>query len=1229
MGTSVNPYGKFFLVFVATGIGFLILVNGYFYLRHEQYVLRKERYNELKAIVDLKIDQIMTWRHETFGYPYATYRNSFFEDNIENFIFKGRNEALKNSILEQFSVMRLQSGYENIFLTSPSGELLFAVDATLKAVDLPTKKFIAEAVVKQKVSSTDLFYCSLHRKIHYDIVVPVMNRNNVSIASIVFRVDPAMTFYPIVQSWPTPSKTSEILIIRKSDDSVLFLSELRFRKNSALKLKFPLTNTILPAAQAVLGYEGFLEGKDYRNAEVLSYLCKLPGTPWFMVAKVDRKEVFSELNYRAATVMIVVIVLIILVSVTISRFYYSRQRNIYRELFLNEKRLVEMKEEYRTMLYSIGDGVITTDTNGIIRHMNPVAEKLTGWMEAEAKGIGLNDVFRLVQEKTNDRIDVPFERVIEEGAIANIADKAMIISTSGMKTPAAGNYAPIFDVSKKIIGGVLVFQDQENMREAGRKLENSEVRYRRLFETAKNGMLILNAETGSILDVNPFLVEMLGYSHDHYVGKNMWDLGCFRNIADSREKFLELQHKRYIRYEDIPLETFTGKQIDVEFISNVYEVDQKKVIQCNIRDITERKLAEVALKESSNKIRSLAENIPGYVAYVNADTLKYEFVNDAFIKSFQIAHEKIIGSHLSEFFPNPAYQDTLKHVEAVKTGKSVTFESVFHLDGYQSWFEIHFAPVFDANMHVSSIVMLSFNITERKQAENALKESESRYRNLVELLQTGIVLHDEGIVIFANSAAANIMNVGRSGAMITGKPILDYIHPDYRETIQKRIIYSLEENTAVPLMEAVFLRNDGSPITVEVTSIPFLFQGKKVMLSVFNDISRRKEAEEALGKSLAMYKLLSENMTDIVWLMDFNLKVNYISPSAFILRGFTVEELMELPLEKQLAPESLAIAMSALQQLLQELSANPGYSDIPTYEFEFYRKDGSTVWLENTFSIIRDINGVPVSILGEGRDITERRQIQEKIKNLNTELEQRVIERTAALQAINRELEAFSYSVSHDLRAPLRAIDGFTSILVEDYEPNFDDEGKKLCARIKENTQKMGQLIDDLLAFSRLGRRDITLSRINMKGLAGSVYKELTTLKMRHEIDFQLGELDAISGDRVLLHQVWYNLIANAIKFSSHCEQTVISISGYRDKNRIVYCVRDHGAGFDMKYIDKLFGVFQRLHSVKEFEGTGVGLAIVQRIINRHGGEVWAEGEVGEGAAFYFALPVKAIGGES
>lgn len=249
-------------------------------------------------------------------------------------------------------------------------------------------------------------------------------------------------------------------------------------------------------------------------------------------------------------------------------------------------------------------------------------------------------------------------------------------------------------------------------------------------------------------------------------------------------------------------------------------------------------------------------------------------------------------------------------------------------------------------------------------------------------------------------------------------------------------------------------------------------------------------------------------------------------------------------------------------------------------------------------------------------EVAERKRAAAEIEALNASLTQRAAE----LEAANQELASFSYSVSHDLRTPLRAVDGFSRILQEDYAGKLDAEGGRLLAVIRDSTQRMGKLIDDLLEFSRVGRKPLATAGIDMKRLVEDVVKDVSAASERPpRID--LGALPPAQGDASMLRQVWANLLANAVKFSSKSELPLIEVSGCESEGEIVYCIKDNGAGFDMEYYGKLFGVFQRLHSALEFSGTGVGLAIVQRIVTRHGGRVWAEGRVGKGATFFFSLP--------
>jgi light-regulated signal transduction histidine kinase (bacteriophytochrome) len=298
--------------------------------------------------------------------------------------------------------------------------------------------------------------------------------------------------------------------------------------------------------------------------------------------------------------------------------------------------------------------------------------------------------------------------------------------------------------------------------------------------------------------------------------------------------------------------------------------------------------------------------------------------------------------------------------------------------------------------------------------------------------------------------------------------------------------------------------------------------------------------------------------------------------------------------------------------------ASHGIEDI--YELTKIRKDGSRFPAMVSVTALRDAQNGIIGYLLIGTDNTARRKAEEAVRQLYAELEQRVIQRTAELEAANKELEAFSYSVSHDLRTPLRAVDGYSQAVLEDYGPQLPEEGRRYLQTIREGAQRMGALIDDLLTFARLNRQELNKQTIDTGSLVHGALDELGSPWPDRQVEILVGNLPASSGDPALLKQVWLNLFSNALKYTRKRKKSVVTIGCMKTNGADTFFVRDNGTGFDMRYADKLFGVFQRLHRAEDYEGTGVGLAIVQRIVHRHGGRVWADAAIDCGATFYFTL---------
>jgi len=495
------------------------------------------------------------------------------------------------------------------------------------------------------------------------------------------------------------------------------------------------------------------------------------------------------------------------------------------------------------------------------------------------------------------------------------------------------------------------------------------------------------------------------------------------------------------------------------------------------------------------------------------------------------------------------------------------------------------------------------DITERKQVESAAAQLAA----IVETSDDAIIGKDlQGVVASWNVGAEKLF--GYQACEIVGQPIMRLIPPE-RHQEEEEILNRVKRGESVKHFDTERVCKDGSMVPISVTVSPIKNSNGKIIgaSKVARDITERKLAEEALRASEARYRMLFDYAPDGIVIVDS--KGYYLDANASICRtlGYTRDEFIGLNASDVVAPEEIP----HIGQALDVIKTKSEYQR----EWQFRRKDGSVFAVDTIATAMPDGN-----LLAMIRDITERKQAQEAIHQLNSELEQRVIERTVQLEAANKELEAFSYSVSHDLRAPLRAVDGFSQAVLEDYGPLLPEPCREDLQTIRNGAQKMGQLIDDLLTFSRLSRLPLSKSAVDTGKLVRSVLGELNYKQKGRQIDLRIAALAPCQADPALLKQVWVNLLSNALKYTGKREAAVIEIGCAREKGQNVYFVRDNGTGFDMQYAHKLFGVFQRLHRMEDYEGTGVGLAIVQRVIHRHGGRVWAESTVNRGATFYFTL---------
>jgi len=599
---------------------------------------------------------------------------------------------------------------------------------------------------------------------------------------------------------------------------------------------------------------------------------------------------------------------------------------------------------------------------------------------------------------------------------------------------------------------------------------------------------------------------------------------------------------------------------------------------------------------------------------------RLQWVNPKFGEIFGYEPEEIGDMEIRPLYANQEDYDRIgtEGYAQLTTGAVYSREVLMRKkDGAKIWCSVTGQAIDPHDLDQGSIWVLH-DITERKLAEQKLRESEYFLRKSQEVSHLGTFNYDLPADIWTSSPTLDEIFGIDAYYLRNANGWLELVVAEQRQEMDQYLKqHVVAERNRFEKEYRIVRPNDRQERWLfGLGELEFDGQGNALrLIGTIQDITESKAAAIALrnAKEFAENLIRTAN-TMIVWL-DADGRIMLFNEAAEQVTGYARSELSGKNWFDALVPRNrYPQAWTDFARLLNDGQKMSTESPVLTKagEERFIAWQNSGVYEE----------GKIVGTISFGMDVTGRRRAEEGIRQLNAELEHRVRERTAALEATNNELEAFSYSVSHDLRAPLRAIDGFTRILVEDHAKALDPEGRRVLDVISKESQRMGQLIDDLLAFSRLGRRALQPAEVDLTALAREIFKELTEHEPKRRLKLRLTPLPPAYADPSLIRQVLVNLLGNAVKYTRPRKVAEIQIGGAVQGPENVYYIKDNGAGFDMQYADKLFGVFQRLHSDDEFEGTGVGLALVQRIIRRHGGRVWAEGKVDEGATFFFTLPV-------
>ena len=699
-------------------ISIFLVIIGFLYFYYDLENLKKKKQQELITIANTKIQQILRWRNDEIAHALVLSESPFFSENIKLWM-ENNDSIIKKKLKKRLLIFKDAFGYTDIFITTKNAELVFSVSENTAEIDQTTENFILESGKNNEILVTDFYYCNIHKEIHYDIIAPILYDNQLS-AFLVLRINPQEFIYPLIQNWPTTSKTSETLIVRRDGDYVLFLNELRHMKNTALKLRFPLTRKDIPAVEAILGKTGIFEGNDYRGIKVLAVLNKIEPNNWYLITKVDSKEIYYEIYLREILGFLIFFLIIMICGIMMSGFYFARQKKLYEKMYLNEKRLTETTTEFMTILYSIGDAVITTDKHSCIRYMNHISEKLTGWTENEAKGKNLDDIFNIVDESTLKKVANPFDKIVKTGAVIGLANHTLLISRDGNSIPISDSGAPIRNEKNEITGVVLVFRDQTEEKEIQRKLIDNEKRFRNNLDNMIEGCQIIDKELKFIY-INKSAAGYWICEKEKAIGKSLLEIYPAINgteFYDDLNNCLKENKSVLKEYEIKNMDATNGW-----FEISIHPSPEGLFVV--LLDITERKKSEEIIrrnKELLEKTQSIAR-LGGWemdsskrISYWSDEMNKLHGIKSGYMVS-------VIDDYL-QFIHNDDRKDFKEKIETVRTsGKTLSVIYKTNPDYCKTRIinsTIHCVKSADGRMR--KLIGTCLDITEMKEAEAKIKK---------------------------------------------------------------------------------------------------------------------------------------------------------------------------------------------------------------------------------------------------------------------------------------------------------------------------------------------------------------------------------------------------------------------------------------------------------------------------------------------------------------------------
>jgi PAS domain S-box-containing protein len=1034
----------------------LVLVGGVWFYRAHNDHLRHGAEAQLAAIARLKMNEIANWRAERLAHAGVLMESPLFIGAAAAFLISANRED-SVPVLTRFKALCTHYKYHDALLVDPSGAILLRHGQTTLALHPDAQKALSLALGNRRAVLTDLHTAHSGGSPHLGVVFPVIpagGGNPKPLGAVILLADAGQFLYPLVQSWPIPSQSAETLILRKEDKDVLFLNELRHQKNTALKLRIPISRVEIPAVMAVSGKKGLVQGKDYRGVDVLAYIGPVPGSNWHMVSKVDTEEIFSEWNFLAFFILSTTIALVLAIAALAGLLWQQGRKVHYKELARARGALLESEERYRATLMGVGDAVIATDAGGLVSVLNPAAAALTGWSEEEAKGRPVEEVFHIINEYTRQKAENPVARVLREGLVVALANHTLLVAKDGTERPIADSGAPIKDEESKTAGVVLVFRDQTAERAAEKALRDSEASVRRKLAA----LLEPGADTATLRL------------------EDLFDL-------DSLNSLLSAFHRA------------TG------FLTALLDRDGNVLAAHGWQDICtrfHRKHPETRQNcvESDTLLAGGAE--PGtYTMYrcknglwdmatpivVGDIHLGNMYFGQFFFEDEPLDREEFLRAARRHGFDEKAYMDALDRVPKMPR------ETAERLMAFYARFANTLAGLSHAN------IRLARARAQEDILHESLRKNQEQFRIITENMRDTVWLMDMDLATLYISPSVTRTR-GYTLEELQGMTLDQHVTPASLDILTRAMEEELaperlaDKNEWIErTLELEFYRKDGSIFWSEITmTLVRDAEGKPSgFVGVGRDISGRKAAEDALRASEEKFRLAFQTCPDSV-------SINRARDGMFVsvntgfrtITGYTEEEV----LGKTSKEMNIWVNYEDRLKVVEEVTRS---GKIHNFESRFYTKSGKIFGLMS--AVLIELNGEP-HIINITRDITERKRIEEALKESERKF------RSYVEQAPDGIFVADGDGVYVDVNAAGCALTGYSreELIGIPLMRLVPEESRDLARRHFRQTAETGQATMDIPSITKDGERRLwTVKAVKLSETAYLGFVDDITEKKRAE----------------------------------------------------------------------------------------------------------------------------------